>query len=291
MPWLRLKLQAGGDHADAFAAALEEVGAVSVTLADAGDEPMFDTQWERTPIWSQVQVIALFPDATDVPQLIARVSERLGLDPPTYEIDVLHDQDWANSWKAHYQPLMVGHNLWVCPSWCTPPVPEAVNIVLDPGLAFGTGTHPTTALCLEWLSQQDLRDTVVLDYGCGSGILAIAALRLGARAAIATDVDAQALAVTRENAALNGVAHGLKTALPAALPVGLTTDIVVANILASPLMELAPTLTAHVRSGGVLALSGLLADQANDVAGCYRPAFSLNRRDREGWALLTGRKC
>ena len=292
MPWLKLKLRANQDKAQVLADALEEWGAISVTLQDAGDEPVFDTNLEQSPLWSQVQVTGLFPEHTDTDDILSRTRERLGLaEMPSHEIDLLGDEDWAHSWMAHYKPLQVGKNLWVVPSWCTPPEPDTVNIILDPGLAFGTGDHPTTSLCLEWLAEQTLTNKIILDYGCGSGILSIAALKLGANQAYAVDIDQQALAVTRQNALHNGIRAGLNVMLPSEMPAGLQADIVIANILFGTLIELAPEIKARVRPGGWLVLSGLLgSDQATEVRPYYEPPFEFTLRERQKWVLLAGRK-
>ncbi|OGI46688.1 MAG: ribosomal protein L11 methyltransferase [Candidatus Muproteobacteria bacterium RBG_16_65_34] len=288
MPWLKLKLHSDKDEAERLAACLEECGAIAVTLEDAADEPVFEIAWERPPIWSAVRLTALFPEYADVEAVLAQVAQALGHEVAGHQTDLLADQDWACSWMAHYKPLQVGHNLWVCPSWRTPPDPTAINIVLDPGLAFGTGDHPTTALCLEWLSEQALAGKTVLDYGCGSGILAIAALKLGAKEAYAVDIDPQALAVTHQNAARNAVAERLRVLPPEDLAPEFAADIVVANILAGALIELAPQLKGRARPGGRLALSGILAEQADEVRVQYAPEFAFETRPDHGWVLLAG---
>jgi ribosomal protein L11 methyltransferase len=292
MPWLKLKLRTDEPRAQAFADALEECGAISVTLEDAADQPLFETHWDRAPLWSQVRVTGLFPEHTNTDDILARVRERLGLaQSPAHEIDLLGDEDWAHSWMAHYQPLKVGRNLWVVPSWCAPPEPDAINLILDPGLAFGTGDHPTTALCLDWLSEQALQGKTVLDYGCGSGILSIAALKLGAAQAYAVDIDEQALEVTRRNAVHNGIHAGLRVMPPSDLPRDFQADSVIANILFGTLIELAPEIKARVCPGGWLVLSGLLgAEQATEVRPYYEPPFALARREKQNWMLLAGRK-
>ncbi len=166
MPWLKVKLHVAEAHAQPLADALEEWGAISVTLEDAADQPLFETHWDKNPIWSQVRVTGLFPEHTNTDDILARTRELMGIaEAPPHEIDLLGDEDWAHSWMAHYKPLQVGRGLWVVPSWCAPPEPNAVNIILDPGLAFGTGDHPTTSLCLEWLSEQTLTGKTLLDYG------------------------------------------------------------------------------------------------------------------------------
>lgn len=290
MAWLKLTLRTAKDQAERLAELLEGHGAIAVTLEDAVNEQLIETHWDQTPLWREVTLSALFAAPTDSAALLAQVRgagiELLG----PAESGILQDQDWARAWMDRYQPILVGRNLWVCPSWCAPPDPAAVNVILDPGLAFGTGTHATTALCLQWLSEQDLRGQDVIDYGCGSGILAIAALKLGARRAIATDLDPQALAVTRENAARNGVADRLQVGEPAALAQTASADVVIANILAGALVELAPRLAALTRAGGRLGLCGIMSQQAQEVRDAYAPWFTLSPHAREEWVLLTGTK-
>ena len=207
MPWLQVTLEAPRDEAQRLGDALEVVGAVSVSLEGADTELVFEVDWnDTTPVWKQTRVVALFADETDVPAAINAVAALLSLPtPPPYKSETVADQDWVRVWMDRWLPMHFGGNpgganLWVVPSWLAPPDPEAANIILDPGMAFGTGTHATTAMCLEWLAQHPPCDREVIDYGCGSGILAIAALKLGARSAFGTDTDPQALTVSRENA-------------------------------------------------------------------------------------------
>lgn len=290
MAWLKLTLRTAKDQAEHLAELLAEHGAIAVTLEDAVNEQLIETHWHEAPLWREVRLSALFGAPTDSAALLEQLRgagiELLG----PAESDTLQEQDWARVWMDRYQPIRVGRNLWVCPSWCAPPDPTAVNVILDPGLAFGTGTHATTAQCLQWLSEQDLRGKDLIDYGCGSGILAIAALGLGARHAIATDLDPQALAVTRENATRNAVADRLQVCEPAALAQTAGADVVIANILSSALVELAPRLAALTRAGGRLALSGILSHQAQEVRDAYAPWFALSTQAREEWVLLTGTK-
>ncbi|MCR4301137.1 MAG: 50S ribosomal protein L11 methyltransferase [Sulfuricaulis sp.] len=307
MPWLNLTLRVHQEHAQALAEALEKWGAISVTLEDAADQPLFasvstpdgtslcrgfKTHWDKHPLWSQVRITGLLPEHTNTDDILTRARSLMGLaESPAHEIDLLGDEDWAHSWMAHYKPLQVGQNLWVVPSWCEAPEPTATNIILDPGLAFGTGDHPTTSLCLEWLSEQALAGNTLLDYGCGSGILSIAALRLGARETYAVDIDVQALDVTRRNAVHNGIHRGMHVMLPSELPQNFQADIVIANILFGTLIELAAEIAARVRPGGWLVLSGLLGDdQAMEVRSHYEPPFEFTRREKQKWSLLAGRK-
>lgn len=288
MPWLQLRWPASLDFAPRLGDALEECGAISVSVSGEDDEHLLQAATEATSLWSHNWVTGLFPAGTDPAGVAACLHAQLGTDLPEPVAQVLSDEDWTESWKANYHPLQITPRLWVCPSWLAPPDLAAVNIVLDPGLAFGTGDHPTTFLCLEWLSAQDLTGKTVLDYGCGSGILAIAAVKLGATHALAVDIDPQAVAITRENAARNGVSDRLTAGAPESLPPGACADIVIANILARPLVELAPALKARVKPDGRLALSGMLEEQRPMVEPCYTDTFELVARARRGWLLLAG---
>ena len=297
MPWLQLTIESSRDQAQALSDALEETGAVSVSLEGTDAELLFDTDWnDVTPVWKRTRVVALFAEDTDAPSVMQQVAQLLSLAaPPAFTSEHIADQDWVRAWMDRWQPMHFGAshggtNLWVVPSWLTPPDPGAANIILDPGLAFGTGTHATTAMCLEWLAQHPPRDLDVIDYGCGSGILAIAALKLGAAWALGTDTDPQALTVSRENAERNGVAARLKLCLPEELPVAASADVVLANILAGPLIALAPRLTGLVRPAGMLLLSGLLASQADEVQAAYAAHFRFEQQRRDDWALLAGRR-
>ena len=272
--------------------ALEEAGAVSVSFEGADTEPLFETDWHNTtPVWKQTRVVALFPEDTDTTAVMSMVAALLSLSaPPAFSSAPVADQDWVRVWMDRWLPMHFGANLWVVPSWLTPPDVGAANIILDPGMAFGTGTHATTAMCLEWLAAHPPRNLEVIDYGCGSGILAIAALKLGAAHALGTDTDPQALAVSHENAERNQVTERLALYLPDAVPAEACADVVLANILAGPLVQLAPRLTALVRPGGRLILSGLLANQAEEVEAAYAAHFVLERRVHDGWAMLAGHK-
>jgi ribosomal protein L11 methyltransferase len=273
MSWLQAHFHTDSAHAAQAEAALAAAGAVSVTLLDAADEPVLEPAPGETPLWAQIRVTGLFDGAADADALRATLDA--ALDGGALRIEPLQDQVWERAWLEHFRPMRFGRRLWVIPGGQTAELADGdVAVELDPGLAFGTGTHATTALCLDWLDSLDLAGRRVIDVGCGSGILAIAALKLGAAGAVAIDHDPQALLATRENAARNGVADRL-TVLGADAPPPEPADVVVANILAGTLIELAPQIEAMVRPGGRLALSGILAEQASDVGAAYvRPGRS-----------------
>lgn len=289
MPWLQLRLAITPEQAPACEDSLLEVGAVSVTYMDAEDQPIFEPDLGTTPLWSRTHLLALFEANVDQQSLLAHLRLLLGGELPDYELQPLEDQDWERSWMDNFQPLCFGKRLWIVPSWHSAPDPQAVNLLLDPGLAFGTGTHPTTALCLEWLDAHAPEGLNVLDFGCGSGILAIAALLLGAQQATGTDIDVQALEASRDNAQRNGIAEErFPLYLPPQLPAQ-PADLVLANILAGPLVQLAPVLTAHVRPGGALVLSGILREQAEEVRAAYAEHFDLApTTEKEGWVRIDG---
>lgn len=291
MPWLQVRLAITPEQAETYEDALLEVGAVSVTFMDAEDQPIFEPDLGTTPLWSHTHLLALFEADTDETALIAHLQLLCGGSLPEHHVERIEDQDWERSWMDNFQPMRFGRRLWIVPSWHAAPEPEAVNLLLDPGLAFGTGTHPTTALCLEWLDGQTLDSCNVLDFGCGSGILAIAALLLGAPQAVGTDIDPQALEASRDNASRNGIDPArFPVYLPADLPQQ-PADVVVANILAGPLVSLAPQITALVKGGGRLALSGILAEQADEVRAAYAGAFDLDpTATKDGWVRISGVK-
>lgn len=290
MPWLQVRFPAEREQAQRLGDALEECGAISVSIehVDSGNV-WVESDWNEMPVWLHSRVTALFPEHTDVDHLLDQLRQ-FGVEPPVPTTNLLADEDWESSWKENYHPLQISERLWICPSWIAPPDPKAVNVILDPGMAFGTGDHPTTALCLEWLAELDCTNKDVIDYGCGSGILSIAALKLGARSALGVDIDPQALDVSRRNMELNGVAERFAAYLPANLPANSTADIVIANILARPLVELAPQIMACVRPGGRLALSGLLREQEDMVRPHYESLFAFERCQRGDWILLAGQK-
>ena len=289
MSWLQLRLAISPEQAQSLEDALLGVGAVSVTFMDAEDQPIFEPDLGTTPLWTNTHLLALFGGDVDETNLLAHLQLLVRGDLPAYQLERIEDQDWERSWMDNFHPMRFGRRLWIVPSWHAAPEPDAVNLLLDPGLAFGTGTHPTTALCLEWLDAQPLSGLQVLDFGCGSGILAIAALLLGAKQAVGTDIDVQALEASRDNAGRNGIDPAcLPLYLPEALPAD-QFDVVVANILAGPLVALAPQIIERVKLGGRLALSGILAEQADDVRAAYSQQFDLDpTAEKDGWVRITG---
>lgn len=289
MSWLQIRLAVTPDNAARHEPRLLTMGAVSVTFMDAEDQPIYEPDLGTTPLWNQTHLLGLFDDSASAAELEQQLHTLFADDLPEFVIEELPDQDWERSWMDDFQPMRFGQRLWVVPSWHSAPEPDAVNMLLDPGLAFGTGTHPTTALCLEWLDGQQLHDLHVLDFGCGSGILAIAALLLGARHATCTDIDPQALEATADNAGRNRLEpERLSLYLPPDMPAA-QHDMVLANILAGPLVELAPQLAALCRPGGRLVLSGILAEQAAEVRAAYVSHFDLDpTHELDGWVRISG---
>lgn len=295
--WLQLHIDTRSGDADMANAALEEAGALAVTLSDPADVPIYEPPLGEAPLWPDTRVTGLFQaDGIDTDELVMRIQAALrALGPLQIRVETLADQDWERAWMRDFKPMRFGQKLWICPGDTPPPEPDANNILLDPGLAFGSGTHPTTGLCLEWLDEAwcaggILGDAEVIDYGCGSGILAVAAAKLGARHVWAVDIDPQALTATAANAERNGVADRITTCLPKQLP-AMEADILIANILANPLKDLAPHFRGLVRPGGKLVLSGILEDQIESVWQAYGESFERDGfRIRAEWARIQGHK-
>jgi ribosomal protein L11 methyltransferase len=292
--WQELHFTARKDQVQALEEWLFERGALSVTLEDDADQPLLEPGPGETPLWDVVRVTALYVGDQDITPILGEIPPNLITSASRAPVPVA-DREWARVWENEFHPLKMGERLWICPSWTPPPDPDAINILLDPGLAFGTGTHPTTAMCLRSMDADLGSGARVVDYGCGSGILGIAAVRLGATAALGVDNDPQAITASLNNAARN---HVPREAFSVVLPEdelvsswrgGATW--VVANILAGPLVVLAPVLTSLMTPGGRLLLAGLLADQAEEVIKAYAPTIDLVIADQqEGWVLLSGNK-
>ncbi|MGG2141157.1 50S ribosomal protein L11 methyltransferase [Symbiopectobacterium sp. RP] len=292
MPWIQLKINTTGEQAEQLGDALIESGAVSVTFQDTHDTPVFEPLPGEARLWGDTDVIGLYDAETEMPDVIAQLEQEPLLGAGfRHKIEQLEDKDWEREWMDNFHPMQFGKRLWIYPSWRDIPDPNAVDVMLDPGLAFGTGTHPTTSLCLQWLDSLDLAGKTVIDFGCGSGILAIAALKLGAAQAIGIDIDPQAIQASRDNAQRNGVSERLALYLPKDQPNDLSADVVVANILAGPLRELSPLISTLPKAGGHLGLSGILASQAENVAAAYTDLFDLDPTvEKEEWCRITGVK-
>ncbi|HDZ8838702.1 50S ribosomal protein L11 methyltransferase [Aeromonas veronii] len=290
MPWIQIRINATAKTADKVSNMLLGRGAQAVTFMDAKDVPVYEPMPGETPLWGETEVMGLFDAETDPAPTIAFFQQIFGEDVG-YKVEQLEDKDWVREWMDHFHPMQFGERLWICPSWRDVPNPDAVNVMLDPGLAFGTGTHPTTALCLQWLDGLDLTGKTVVDFGCGSGILGIAALKLGAARVIGIDIDPQAIQASRDNAARNGVADQIELYLPADQPQDVEADVVVANILAGPLRELAPLIAGHGKAGSLMALSGVLESQAPELETIYGQWFEMDPTAvKEEWCRLSGRK-
>ena len=290
MPFHQLVVDLAGSALQRAEEACSRLGAIAVSLGDAGDAPVLEPAPGETPLWPSVRLRALFPASADPKQAAALLAAELEVPAASVGIEYVEDRAWEREWLKDFRPMRFGHRLWVCPAGQRPDGPAETILALDPGLAFGTGTHPTTALCLEWLDGSIRGGERVLDYGCGSGILALAALKLGASEAAAFDIDPQALVAARENAAKNGLADRLAVAEYVSDLTG-RFDVVLANILSGPLIALAPGIAPKARAGGALLLAGMLARQADEVAQAYRPWFDIGPvAEREGWSLLAGRR-
>lgn len=290
MPWIQIRINATAKTADKVSNMLLGRGAQAVTFMDAKDVPVYEPMPGETPLWGETEVMGLFDAETDPAPTIAFFQQIFGEDVG-YKVEQLEDKDWVREWMDHFRPMQFGERLWICPSWRDVPNPDAVNVMLDPGLAFGTGTHPTTALCLQWLDGLDLAGKTVVDFGCGSGILGIAALKLGAARVIGIDIDPQAIQASRDNAERNGVADQIELYLPADQPQDVEADVVVANILAGPLRELAPLIAGHGKAGSLMALSGVLESQAPELETIYGQWFEMDPTAvKEEWCRLSGRK-
>jgi ribosomal protein L11 methyltransferase len=294
MSWLQIAINTTKDHAETAENCLFSAGAQTVTLTDAADQPILEPGPDETPIWNTVIITGLYTFEDNQQVLLDSIEHCLSGIEFSYSTEILEDQNWTRAWMEHFHAMQFGRRLWVCPLHIEPPEPEAINLRLDPGLAFGTGTHPTTSLCLRWLDQNIDGQTALLDYGCGSGILAIAACMLGVKRADGVDIDPQALTATHDNAETNLVTKKIKTFLPDDYQKQHSDtqyDLVVANILSGPLAELAPMLASHTKTGGDIVLSGILKEQAEPLIDTYSEYFKMDAAEfEEDWVLLHGVK-
>lgn len=296
MPWLQIKIDTNPSHAEVLEELLMAAGANAITLEDCKDQPLFEPIRGTTPLWQDTRITGLF-DADQDAQAMTRAI-RAGwedifpaTDFPPVKVEILEDKDWEREWMDNFHPIQVGERLWICPSWKDAPDHNAVNLTLDPGLAFGTGTHPTTFMCLKWLDQNDVSGKTVVDYGCGSGILGVAALLLGAEQAWGVDNDPQALIATRENTRRNNLPDDqFEVFMPGKLE-DTRADLMLANILAGPLIDLATVITELVRHEGQLVLSGILQHQADEVIRAYSPWFDFDPvQTLDEWVCLSAIK-
>lgn len=295
MSWLTLTVDADKADAESLSESLLELGALSVDVHDAdadtqGEEPIFGEPGEPpSSMWARNCITALFPLEAPVEEILRLAAQAVGLSGiPAHRVETLADNDWVRLTQSQFEPIRISRRMWIVPTWHVASDPDAINIILDPGLAFGSGSHPTTQLCLRWLDGNVRGGEGVLDYGCGSGILAIAALKLGAASAVGVDLDAQAIQASRDNAQANQVSAQFY--LPDEAP-QIQADIVIANILTNPLRMLAPLLAGATRTGGQLALSGILGEQAEEVRQIYSQWFELRSPvTQEGWVCLSGVK-
>ncbi len=292
MAWWQLSLNCQASELEQVEDLMLGLGALSISLSDAGDEPIYEPLPGDNPVWQESIVAATFDDANDheflYRQLTSELPDHLA---GSVRLKTLQDQDWDQAYKQHFQPLQCAPGLWIVPSWSEPPDPGATNIQLDPGLAFGTGSHPTTALCLAWLGANKIDFRDVIDYGCGSGILAIAAIKLGAQKVTAVDIDTQALTACTSNMQVNGInSSQIQVVLPEELDVS-AADLLIANILAGPLVNLAPRFAELVKPGGQILLSGILDTQFEELQLAYQPYFKLDPASyRDEWVCISGNR-
>ncbi len=289
MPWLQLKFDSSPEQVDHVSDLLTELGAAAVTFEDGADQPLFEPDPGETMLWNNTRIIGLFDANVDMPGIIEQLKQSLGKQAPQHvQVNPLEDKDWVRAWMDTFKPIRFGQNLWICPSWHTPDDANAVNVMLDPGLAFGTGTHPTTALCMEWLDANPPIDLDVIDFGCGSGILAIAAALLGAKHIEAVDHDPQAVLATNDNAEKNNVSDKINALLPRQFE-DKPANLILANILANPLLELAPRFAELLKPGGQIVLSGILAEQSEQILQRYEEWFELQPpTQQDDWVRIDG---
>jgi ribosomal protein L11 methyltransferase len=293
MPWIELHVKTSAERAHLVGDQISELGAQAVSFLDAGDQPIYEPSAHNPQLWQETIVVGLFEPQQLMDDILSFLENQQAEGKlENFHFKHVEDQDWQRVCLDSFKPIQFGNRLWICPSWHTPPDPNAINVTLDPGLAFGTGTHATTGLCLEWLDEHVSKDQTIIDYGCGSGILAIAALKLGAKIAYAIDNDPQALEATRLNAERNQIPPSqLITGLPGDTLEIPQVDILAANILAQPLVHLAPQLAQLVKPNGKIVLSGILIEQAEEIIRAYQPWFDMQKPvSKNEWVRIEGKK-
>lgn len=292
MPWLQIRYDVPLNLVEPIEDLMLEQGCSAVTMIDGADEPILEPIRGTTPLWQQTSLVGLYDaefNTALVTDAVSSFFSTQNIEPCKAKIEILEDKDWEREWMENFHPIACGENLWVCPSWREPVDKNAVNLLLDPGLAFGTGTHPTTFLCLKWLDSQNMKGKTVVDFGCGSGILGIAALLLGADYFHGCDNDPQAVTATAENAKRNNInSDQYLVELPEDYQNPLV-DVVMANILAGPLISLAEQLCQQIKPGGDLVLSGILEHQAQEVIAAYEPFIEFSPIvSQDEWVRLNG---
>lgn len=292
MPWIQLRVTTTEEKAEQVSDMLMGWGAQAVSFLDAHDTPIYEPMPGEVIYWTNTVVVGLFDAEHPMDKVVNQLKQvSFFKGEPNFKLEQLEDKDWEREWMDNFHPIKFGKRLWVCPSWRDIPDPTAVNVMLDPGLAFGTGTHPTTALCMQWLDATIKPEQSVVDFGCGSGILGIAALKLGAKRVIGVDIDPQAIEASLANAKRNNVEGQIELYLPKDQPKDFQADVVVANILAGPLAELKTIISAYVKPGGLLALSGILESQAQSVIAAYSDEFTFDPiAVQDEWVRLSARK-
>ncbi len=292
MPWIQLRVTTTEEKAEQVSDMLMGWGAQAVSFLDAHDTPIYEPMPGEVIYWTNTVVVGLFDAEHPMDKVVNQLKQvSFFKGAPNFKLEQLEDKDWEREWMDNFHPIKFGQRLWVCPSWRDIPDPAAVNVMLDPGLAFGTGTHPTTALCMQWLDATIKPEQTVVDFGCGSGILGIAALKLGAQRVIGVDIDPQAIEASLANAKRNQVEGQIELYLPQDQPRDFQADVVVANILAGPLAELKAIISAYVKPGGLLALSGILQSQAQSVMDAYSDEFSFDPvAVQDEWVRLSAKK-
>ena len=289
MSYWRIRFRIEADLSDPVHEYLAELGALAISFENAGPDEYYEAAYPQQPDWQEISLTGLFEEQNDPEMIRAKVQSFLGRQI-SCEVSSLSDRDWERSWLSKFEPTQVGPKLWVCPSWLEPPDAGSENLIIDPGLAFGTGTHPSTAMCLNWLDHNRPLNRRVIDFGCGSGILAIASLKFGARHAWGIDTDPRALAASENNARRNSVADRYTVCTVDTLPKDLLVELVMANILANVLIELEATLNSLVETGGTILLAGILREQASSVREAYAPYFDFDEFHRDEWSMLVGYK-
>ena len=291
MPWLEIRFQSASAEIEAAEQLLNQLGACSVSIHDAGDQPVLEPAPGEFPLWQDLQIRALFEEVDEAKRLTQTIAKELTVDETLIEHQHIADQHWETLWMDDFKPIQFGQQLWICPSWTEPPNPDAVNLMLDPGMAFGSGTHPTTAMCMQYLDENPPKDLQVLDYGCGSGVLALASALLGARHVTGVDIDPQAIISATSNAKKNNLTEEIFNFYPVNELSALKCDLLLANILSETLIQLSNELKSLVTIGGNIVLSGVLEYQTEAVVAAYVDGFKITEiKHQDEWVMISAQK-